>query len=131
MVQDVTDGLTHAVRAGRTSTAALGVVWEQQAVVEISWPSWLAFPLALVVASTLLLASAVATTHRRRAPLWKSSVVSLVYHGIQQWDEDEKLGAGGGEVGEGRGDGGEGQVDERPPECISVGRDGPHQVILI
>lgn len=89
VVANITAAMTDVVRTGQNYTLAQGVVWGQQTVIEIQW-AWLSLPIALVLISTALLVFTMASTHRSRVPLWKSSVLPLMYHGVQDWDEDDR-----------------------------------------
>lgn len=72
-----------------SNLSAKGIIWQQRSVIKIQF-AWLALPLALVIFSAILLVLTSLMTRWLRVPLWKSSPLPLLYHGIQEWDDDEK-----------------------------------------
>ncbi|KAI2976447.1 hypothetical protein CBS147323_480 [Aspergillus niger] len=66
----------------KSNSPIYGVVITQDSYVAVQWP-WLTLPAVLLVAGTsLLVATALITTHEG-ASLWKSSVLPLLFHGLE------------------------------------------------
>ncbi len=93
---NVTTGMTNKITTGGSKSIAKGVVWQVQSIIRIQF-AWLALPSALVLFSAILLVSTVLMTRHFRAPVWKSSTLPILYHGVREWDDEEER-----EVVEGR-----------------------------
>ncbi|KAE8153561.1 hypothetical protein BDV25DRAFT_149089 [Aspergillus avenaceus] len=62
-----------------------GVVSTQEPYVAVNWP-WLTLPIVLLVTGTLLLVSTALSTTRGGVSLWKSSILPLLFHGLEsEW----------------------------------------------
>lgn len=97
---DMADSMTNAIRSGRGSVCAEGTTLQQDAVVYIEW-RWLILPLALVSLSAALLAATMVIDGRHsEPPLWKSSIWPLVFHGLDEWREEERRARRDGSLGE-------------------------------
>ncbi len=59
-----------------------GTVWTQKAFVAVRW-AWLALPVALNTLGFLFLWATAIYTHRHNVPLWKSSLLAILYHGLE------------------------------------------------
>jgi hypothetical protein len=46
--------------------------------------AWIAFPAFLVVSSLLFFVMAMVESHRQAVPLWKSSTLAVLCHGIEE-----------------------------------------------
>lgn len=68
---------------GKTAAVALGRAYTTEVCVRFQW-CWLLLPACLVAASALLLAATVLADglSRRRRPIWKSSLLPLLYYGF-------------------------------------------------
>lgn len=68
---------------GKTAAVALGRAYKTEVCVRFEW-RWLVLPACLVAASALLLAATVLADglSRRRRPIWKSSLLPLLYYGF-------------------------------------------------
>lgn len=49
--------------------------------IQISWP-WLALPVLSVILETILLISVITVTRKHRLPIWKTSELALLFHGL-------------------------------------------------
>ncbi|KXJ86909.1 hypothetical protein Micbo1qcDRAFT_208686 [Microdochium bolleyi] len=70
-------------------TFAAGISWQLRPVIRVEF-AWLALPAALILLSSALLLSTVLAARRSRAPVWKSSLLPILYHGVRDWEEDEE-----------------------------------------
>ncbi|KAI2470932.1 hypothetical protein F4781DRAFT_441357 [Annulohypoxylon bovei var. microspora] len=86
---NVTARMTKKIPRSGSETIAPGVIWQQQSIIRIQF-AWLALPLSLVLCSAILFIMTVLVTRRFCVPVWKSSPLPFLYHGIQEWDDDEK-----------------------------------------
>lgn len=96
-LKNVTDSLTGAIMRLNGESVALGIVWRQEPSYKIGW-GWLAFPLVLVFSSAILLVLMIVASRNYDAPHWKSSLLPFLFHGIRNWDDDEKLDLGEGQL---------------------------------
>lgn len=87
---NITNSITKSVMQSNPETAGLGIVWHQEPSTKVHW-WWLAFPLAVVVSSAILLASMILASRHYNAPHWKSSPLPFLFHGIRNWNDDEEL----------------------------------------
>jgi hypothetical protein len=78
--------LTAAVRSYRHDDTTLqsieGQAFKEMPVLRVRW-SWIALPVALQVASLLLLCYMAFRTSRQRLPVWKLSVLATVFFGVR------------------------------------------------
>lgn len=58
-----------------------GLSGSMELYVRISWP-WLALPVLSVILETILLISVITVTRRHRLPIWKTSELALLFHGL-------------------------------------------------
>ncbi|KAL4886121.1 hypothetical protein BJY04DRAFT_213656 [Aspergillus karnatakaensis] len=66
-----------------------GTVYDTEVYVEVQW-LWIVFPGALVLLANLFLAVTILLNRRGRMPLWKSSTLALLYHGLERIEQDER-----------------------------------------
>ncbi|KAI7775159.1 uncharacterized protein LA080_007302 [Diaporthe eres] len=73
---------------------ASGTMWNSTVCTQVEW-GWMAFPAALEVTTLVLLVTVIVMSLRDhgRRPVWKSSTLPLVFHGIR--DNKETLGTPG------------------------------------
>ena len=64
-----------------------------QSAIRARW-EWLAFPVALIVSSVAFLILTILETRRRNLPLWKSSMLATLYHGVEDVLVDDRRGGG-------------------------------------
>lgn len=60
-----------------------GNVITTQAFVSVQW-GWFVLPIVLELAGIVLVISTVIPTHSRKSRLWKSSLLPLLYHGLDE-----------------------------------------------
>ena len=88
----MTDALRNLYSDPVTDAADLGKVYTTQTYVHVTWP-WLILPVALVIASCIVLLAAIISSSRHQTIVWKSSSLAVLFHGLAS------AGAGGGEGG--------------------------------
>ncbi|KAK8191546.1 hypothetical protein HDK77DRAFT_72165 [Phyllosticta capitalensis] len=88
----IATSLTNIVRQSRNATVADGVGFEAQTFIVVNWP-WLSLPLALVLLTAAFLATVVCMSHCEEAPpIWKSSLVPLLFRGLEGWERHDLRG---------------------------------------
>lgn len=83
------DSMTNYIRSTQHSTVIDGTVWKMETFVRVRW-LWLIYPCALVLLGSILLAITIAMSIERRRPIWKSSILATVFHGLS---DDDKVGS--------------------------------------
>lgn len=73
---------------------ASGTMWNSTVCTQVEW-AWMGFPVALELMTLVLLVTVIAMSLRDhgKRPIWKSSTLPLVFHGVR--DDKEALGASG------------------------------------
>ncbi len=59
-----------------------GTVWSERSFVDVRWP-WMILPVSLNILGGILLGLAAFYTSRHNLPLWKSSILAVAYHGLE------------------------------------------------
>ncbi|KAH8896123.1 hypothetical protein GQ53DRAFT_838403 [Thozetella sp. PMI_491] len=85
---NITASMTKKIPMAGNATIFQGIVWERQSIIQIQF-AWLALPSALVVICAILLIATITMTRQFGVPVWKSSPLPLLYHGIRDWDYNE------------------------------------------
>ena len=67
-----------------------GNVTTVETYVRVSW-AWLILPIALEVLAVFLLVVTIILTRIEKIPLWKSSILAVLYHGIPEHELDRPL----------------------------------------
>ncbi|KAJ2990716.1 hypothetical protein NUW58_g2815 [Xylaria curta] len=88
--KNIADSITHVIRTNRNATSAEGTAWAQDTIVRIQW-AWLSLPIALVLLGALFLVAVAIATKRSGMPLWKSSLLPYLFHGVDDWEEGDTL----------------------------------------
>lgn len=91
----MTDALRNLYSDPVTDAADLGQVYTTQTYVHVTWP-WLILPVALVIASCLVLLAAIISSSRHQTIVWKSSSLAVLFHGLTS---PAAAGGGGSEGG--------------------------------
>ena len=88
----MTDALRNLYSDPATDATAFGNVYTTQIYVHVTWP-WLILPVGLVLASCMLLLAAIISSNRHQTIVWKSSILAVLFHGLESPGGD---GGGGG-----------------------------------
>jgi hypothetical protein len=86
---NITASMTNKIPLSGSGLSAQGIVWQQQSIITIQF-AWLALPLVLILLSAILLVSTVLMARSSAVPVWKSSPLPFLYHGIREWDDKEE-----------------------------------------
>ncbi|EXJ63428.1 uncharacterized protein A1O5_11477 [Cladophialophora psammophila CBS 110553] len=82
MIQNLANSLTNMIRTSPDSTLVAGEAFRSEAFIKIHWP-WISLPAIVVFSSNSLLVIMMIQSHRKRSPIWKSSVLALLFHGLK------------------------------------------------
>ncbi|KAJ5819487.1 hypothetical protein N7474_005078 [Penicillium riverlandense] len=74
----------------KTNYSVNGTVHITEVFVSVQWP-WLALPALLVLIGTIFVIATIAVNRRSNAPLWKSSALAPLYHGLERFEKDEYM----------------------------------------
>lgn len=85
-MDNIATALTNYVRDSSNITV-VGQAGQVQIYVQVIWP-WIILPTFLVVAGTGFLMLAMLETKRRGACIWKTSELSLLFHGLKDLDQE-------------------------------------------
>jgi hypothetical protein len=86
---NISNSMTNRIPSSDSEVVAQGIVWQQPPIIRIQF-AWLVLPLVLILFSAILLIATVLMTRRSRVPVWKSSILPFLYHGIREWDDAEE-----------------------------------------
>lgn len=73
-----------------TNDTVRGEAIAEESYVRVRW-QWIILPAFLELASLLLLVSTIIHSRRQHVPLWKSSILALIYHGVDELRGQEDL----------------------------------------
>ncbi|KAF2146994.1 uncharacterized protein K452DRAFT_330335 [Aplosporella prunicola CBS 121167] len=90
MVSNITESITNHIRTGPNTTTVNGAVYYLETYVVIRW-YWLILPGFLVVLSLIFFILTVLLDTKRNTPPWKSSLVPLLFYGLQGCEEWEPI----------------------------------------
>ena len=85
--------LTNHILVGPNATSILGDVWVPKTYIHVDW-IWLAVPIVLVFASSILLGTVIVLTHREQQPVWKSSLLPMIMLSQPESDAREEFADG-------------------------------------
>lgn len=71
----------------RTTGTFTGTAQSSDVFVKVKW-EWLVLPGCLVLAGSLFFIATMAVNQKAKMPLWKSSVLAYLYHGLEKQEED-------------------------------------------
>ncbi|KAI1194473.1 hypothetical protein F5X97DRAFT_327466 [Nemania serpens] len=86
----IADSLTNWIQASQGSVEVLGTNSVQVTVISIDW-AWLTLPIILVFSSAIFLFITVMCSRKNSVPVWKSSLMPLLFHGLEGWTTDDQL----------------------------------------
>jgi hypothetical protein len=84
LFQNIADSITNEMRKNADNQTPLtGHLGTVRTVIDVRW-AWIAFPAFLVIASLGFFLLSMIESSRHKAPLWKSSILAVLYHGIEE-----------------------------------------------
>ena len=78
----IADSLTKLALDMQSNSTVSGSIVIMLSHVYVRW-AWLLFPAILNIASVAYLLTTIWTTHKHNVPLWKTSLVAALFHGVQ------------------------------------------------
>ena len=80
-ISNLTTSMTNAIRTAQNSTMISGTALGPETYVRVNWP-WLILPIMTVLLANAFLAISIFVNARDHAPIWKSSSLALLFHGV-------------------------------------------------
>ena len=83
IINALTDASLHATEYNNSLAVNFlnGTIWTEKVFVVVNW-AWLSLPIALILGGLCFLGLTMVATRRHAVPLWKSSALSFLYHGL-------------------------------------------------
>lgn len=90
VMSSITDMMTYHIRTGPNSTFIHGTASYPEIYVVVRW-RWFVLPGLLVLLTVIFFALTVWDSSAKKGgpPLWKSSVLPFLFHGLDGWSEEE------------------------------------------
>lgn len=86
--QSIADSLTLQIGKGKNTIAVPGIVLQPATYVVVQW-EWLILPGVLVLLSVVFLAVTLIVNKHKGAPVWKSGLLPLLFHGVVGFDRED------------------------------------------
>ncbi|KAL8790578.1 MAG: hypothetical protein Q9195_006258 [Heterodermia aff. obscurata] len=84
-IKSIAASMTEVIRTGPNSTTEVGVSYVERTFIVIRW-SYLAYPIALVLLTSVVLIAVIIETTRHGVIAWKNSALALVFHELKGWE---------------------------------------------
>ena len=84
-IKSIAASMTEVIRTGPNSTTEVGISYIERTFVVIRW-SYLAYPIALVLLTMVVLIAVIIETTRHGVIAWKNSALALVLHELKGWE---------------------------------------------
>ena len=81
LIQNLADSMTNMVRSSPTSTSFAGRAYRTETFINVRW-RWMTLPALVVLSASFLLVAMVLQNRKAKAPIWKSSILPLLFHGL-------------------------------------------------
>ena len=75
-----------------TNETVRGRAYVEETYVKVRW-WWILLPALLQLSTLILFITTVVYSHRKGIPIWKSSILAIIYHGVEDLDEKKDLAA--------------------------------------
>jgi len=85
----IADSMTEYIRTSPNSTSQVGKSYIEKTFIEVRW-GWLAFPIAFIFLTLILLVAVIVETQRRGAVAWKSSALAMLFYKLDGWEIPER-----------------------------------------
>lgn len=80
-IDNIATSMTNNIRQDQNSTQVIGQAFKDETFIRVRWP-WFILPATLVFLTALILQATIMINYRCKAMLWKSSILPLLYHGL-------------------------------------------------
>ncbi|KAH6678192.1 hypothetical protein B0J14DRAFT_316769 [Halenospora varia] len=77
----IATSMTNRIRLSPNAVQVNGTEWNSVVYIQVHWV-WLILPVAVVLMTTVFLVLTIISNRRLKAPLWKSSTLALLAHGL-------------------------------------------------
>ena len=94
MISKLADSLTNMIRLSDDRYFVEGQAFQSEVFINIQW-AWLSLPVLVVLSANVLLAIMILQTWRSQTPVWKSSLLAFLLHGMKH----DSLDTGGAATG--------------------------------
>ena len=84
-IKSIAASMTEVIRTGPNSTSEVGISYVERTFIVIRW-SYLAYPIALVLLTMVVLIAVIIKTRRHGVIAWKNSALALVFHELRGWE---------------------------------------------
>ncbi|KAL8781441.1 MAG: hypothetical protein Q9213_005992 [Squamulea squamosa] len=84
-IKSIAASMTEVIRTGPNSTTKVGVSYVEKTFIEIRW-GYLAYPIALVLLTMVMLIAVIRETRRHDAIAWKNSALALLFYELKGWE---------------------------------------------
>jgi hypothetical protein len=88
IIEDIAASVTDRIRHNGGNVFASGVTLRPLTYIRVDW-YWIILPVASVLLSVVALVMTIWENQRRGAPLWKSGLMPLLFHGLEGWSREE------------------------------------------
>ncbi|KAI3318741.1 hypothetical protein HD806DRAFT_510827 [Xylariaceae sp. AK1471] len=95
----IASSLTNVIQSSRDSVKVPGTVWVEVTIIHIEW-LWFTLSIGLVGLSMIFLVVVALSSYSDRMPTWKSSLMPLLFHGLNDWTIEEVRDIGDGKLEE-------------------------------
>jgi hypothetical protein len=76
----------------KTNETVRGRAYAEESYVEVRW-WWILLPTLLQLSTLVLFLTTVVYSHLNDVPIWKSSILAIIYHGVEDLDEKKDVAA--------------------------------------
>ncbi|KAF2138173.1 uncharacterized protein K452DRAFT_198829, partial [Aplosporella prunicola CBS 121167] len=85
--ESIAESLTNQLFLGPDGVDQPGIAYSNETYVVVRW-EWAIFPVLLVLIGAIFLIANLWINGHHRVPLWKSSLLPLLFHGLEKVEED-------------------------------------------
>ena len=86
LFSNIATAMTNVLRTygnGTGDDTVLGIAYSMEAFIHVRW-QWMAVPAALSLTSFIFLITTIVVSHHNHIPVWKSSSLALLFHGLKE-----------------------------------------------
>jgi hypothetical protein len=76
----------------KTNETVRGRAYAEETYVKVRW-WWILLPTLLQLSTLILFITTVVYSHRSGVPIWKSSILAIIYHGVEDFEEKKDIAA--------------------------------------
>lgn len=95
----IASSLTSVIQSSQDSVNVPRTVWVEVTIIHIEW-LWFTLSIGVVGLSMIFLIVVALSSYSNRMPTWKSSLMPLLFHGLNDWTIEEVRDIGDGKLEE-------------------------------